>query len=110
MSAKIIELKDKVGDVIYPVTRASASYLANGVDTVERVLNDMQDQNTQISFPQNQVVKQMASGNTVTTQFLENQIIETTVNSDSIVLKVKTTTFNADGTITISVDGDEEGE
>lgn len=108
MSALIKELVNNEGTKIYPVTSAEAVYMPNGKDTVQRVLGDMKDQNTEITFPQNQVIKELASGNTVVTQFNnDGTIVETTTNSDDVVLQVKTTTFNSDGSITITIDGEE---
>lgn len=108
MSAVTRQLKDASGNDVYPVTKGSAVYMDNGIDTVSRVLNDMQDQNTVITFPTNSVEKVMASGNKVVTVFnSDGSITETTYNSDDIAIKTKTTTFDDDGSIHIVVDGEE---
>lgn len=108
MSAVIRQLKDASDTKVYPVTKAEAVYMGNGIDTVGRVLGDLQDQNTVITFPTNQVQKVLASGNKVVTVFdSDGSIVETTYNTDDIAIKTKTTTFEDDGSITIVVDGEE---
>ena len=104
MSAKIRELKDKDGTKIYPVTSADGVYLPNGTDTVGRVLGDMRDQNTEITFGLNTVEKDLASGNRVVTTFNDDQtIVEITYDPDDKVISTKTTTINADGSISIEI-------
>lgn len=104
MGAEIREIRDNDGNIIYPVSVAQAIYMPNGIDTVGRVLNDMKDQNSTITFPINKVEKELASGNKVVTVFNDNgTIVETTYNSDDEAIEVKTTTFNADGSISIVV-------
>ena len=49
MSAKVRQIKDKDGTKIYPVTKAGACFMPNGKDTVERILNDEIDQDTDSS-------------------------------------------------------------
>lgn len=104
MAANVRELKDKDGTKVYPVTTAGAVYLPNGTDTVGRVLGDMRDQNTEISFGLNSVEKDLASGNKVVTVFNDDQtIVEKTYDSEDNLLSTKTTTFNADGSISIEI-------
>lgn len=110
MSAEIVELKNADGTIQYPVTRASAVYMANGVDTVERILADQIDQGTTITFGNGTITKVLASGSTVVSTISSNQIVEVTTNSDGVVVQTKTITFNSDGSITITVDTDEEEE
>lgn len=108
MSAVSRQLRDAAGNDVYPITNANSVYMGNGFDTVGRVLNDMQDQNTVITFPTNSVEKVMASGNKAVTVFnSDGSITETTYNSDDIAIKTKTTTFDDDGSIHIVVDGEE---
>lgn len=107
MEGTIRELQDKEGNKVYPVSKAECIYMPNGVDTVGRVLGDMQDQDTEITFPSNRVEKKLDSGNTVVTEFKsDGSIVETTTSDKGILLKKKITTFNEDGSISIKVEGD----
>lgn len=103
MSAIIRELKDKDGNICYPVSKAEAVYIGNGHDTVGRMLGDMQDMNTEITFPTNQIREELASGNVKLATFYSDHVVETITNSEDEVVSTKTTTFNADGSISIVV-------
>lgn len=110
MSAKVKQLHDKDNAKIYPVTKAAAVYMSNGKDTVERILYDEIDQDTEIEFKTNgNIEKTLASGSKIVTEFgADGTITETTTNADGVVVQIKTYTFNADGSIDISVEYDEE--
>lgn len=110
MSAKVKQLRDKDGTKVYPVTKAGSVYMKNGKDTVERILNDEIDQDTDITFPSStEIVTELASGSRVTTEFLDNgNIKETTTDENGVILQVKTTAFNADGSISITIEDEEE--
>ena len=112
MSACVKQLTDDESTKVYPITKASAVYMHNGVDTVERILDDINDQDTEIEFTSTDITKTLASGSKVVTQFMDDgSIKETTTDENDVVLQVKTTTFNADGSISIVVeDSEEEGE
>lgn len=104
MNAIIKELKDKLGNIIYPITKASAVYMRNGVDSVQRILEDRIDQNTSVAFGTGSITTTLASGSVIITEFLaDGSIRETTTNSDGVVVEIKTTTFNADGSISITI-------
>ena len=102
MSARIIELRDKDKQYIYPVTIADGVYMPNGKDTVGRFMRDADDYDTHIEFGNNKITKTMASGSTVVTEFKDSLIVETTT-LDGKVIKTKRTTFKSDGTIDIEV-------
>lgn len=109
MSAIIKELIDKLGNKIYPITKASAVFMRNGVDSVQRILEDQIDQDTQIVFATDSITTTLASGSVILTEFLsDGSIRETTTNSDNVVVEVKTTTFNNDGSISITIREEEE--
>ena len=112
MSAKVRQIKDKDGTKIYPVTKAGACFMPNGKDTVERILNDEIDQDTDITFPDaTKIVKTLASGSTVITEFLDDgSIKETTKDEHDVVLQIKVTKFNEDGSISIDIDPEDEDE
>lgn len=102
MSAKIIELKDKDKQIIYPVTVADAVYMPNGEDTVGRFIRDFDDENTHIEFNSRSIVKTLASGTKVETVFSNNVITEKTIVEGKTV-STKTTRFNSDGSVDIEV-------
>jgi len=95
--AYIKQLVDKDDTEIYPVSVADAIYLNGTSDSVGRVLKDMEDQNTTISFGVSDITKTLASGNVVTTEFLSNSIKEVTKDSNGNLLSTKTTTFGENG-------------
>lgn len=110
MSAITRELQDNSGNKVYPVTKASAVYMPNGVDTVARILGDQIDQNTTIEFSNDTITMTLASGSTIVVVFGENKITETTTDENGVQVQVKVTTFNEDGSITITINGEEEEE
>lgn len=104
MSSTIKELKDKDGNPVYPVVKADACYLRGGVDTVERVLNDMEDQDTTIKFSEGSITTEFASGSVVDTVFNDDGTIkEITKDKNGTLLQTKITTFNEDGSISIKL-------
>lgn len=110
MSAKIKQMKDKSGTKVYPITRSNAVYMSNGITTIDAALDDMREGNTTIVFNNNGTISTtLASGNVVTTSFLQNgNIQEKCVDSDNNEIYTKTTTFNVDGSISTEFDwGDE---
>jgi hypothetical protein len=109
MSAYVRELKDNNGDTVYPPSLADAIYMKNGVDTVGRILEDQIDQNTNIVFGTGTITETLASGSVVLTEFMQDgSIRETTTNKDGVVVQIKTTTFNDDGSISITIKEEEE--
>lgn len=106
MAAVIRELKDADENKVYPVTKASAVYLSNGVDTVGRVLDDQMDKNTDIVFDGNTIVETKPSGTVITTRFETDGSITETTAQDEKILESKVITFNADGSIHIEVEGE----
>ena len=103
MSAVVKQLRDDEGTLVYPVTKASAVYMPNGVDTVVRELTDMGDYNTRIEFSGKGINKTLASGCTSFTEFNDGSIKEVVKDADGAIIKIKTTKFNDDGSIEIEV-------
>lgn len=103
MSAIVRQLKDDEGNILYPISKANHVYMSNGVDTIERILNDQMDQDTKVEFLTGKIVKTLASGTVVTTEFMDNGSIVETTKKDSVLLEKKTITFNEDGTINIKI-------
>lgn len=103
MSALVKQLRDKDDNIVYPISKASAVYMPNGIDTVERVLTDSGDYSSEITFKGSTITKTLASGGKSVTEFGINKIVETVSNENNAVIKTKTTTFNADGSIKIEV-------
>lgn len=103
MSGFIKQLRDDEENAIYPISQASAIYMPNGIDTVERYLADSDDFNSTIKFSGQTIEKTLASGGVTITEFLDNTIREVTRNDSGVIVKTKTTTFNDDGTIRIEV-------
>ena len=100
----IQQLTNRAKENIFPVTKAKAVYMGDGIDTVERVLKDMQDQDATIKFNNETVTKEMASGRKVVTNFKSDGSIEEVTYSDTgEVIQKKVTTFNEDGSIDINV-------
>lgn len=100
----IKQLTDRLKNNVYPVTKAKAVYMSDGIDTVERVLKDMQDQDATIKFNNETVTKEMASGRKVVTSFKsDGSIEEVTYSDDGKVIQTVVTTFNEDGSISIDV-------
>lgn len=101
MAAFIRQLVDEAKRKMYPVTTAKAVYI-NRTDTVDRMLNDLNNTNGSIEFKANEIVQTKASGAVVTISFKGNTIEEKTETSDGRLISTKTTTINDDGTIDIS--------
>lgn len=105
MSAIVRQLLDDEEQKIYPVTRSKAVYMPDGRTTIDVALADMQDGNTDIFFNDDgTITTRLASGNAITTSFLEDgNIEEKCVNVDGEEVYTRTTTFNEDGSISIRV-------
>lgn len=104
----IQQLRTRKKEALFPITKAKAVYMGDGIDTVQRVLDDMRDQDASITFNSNQVTKVMASGRKVVTDFKsDGSILETTYSEEGQVLQTKVTTFSEDG---ITIEVPEEGE
>lgn len=100
----IQQLTNRAKENIFPVTKAKAVYMGDGIDTVERVLKDMQDQDATIRFDNEKVTKEMASGRKIVTSFEQDgSIKEVTYSEDGKVLQEVVTTFNEDGSISIDI-------
>lgn len=103
MEAFIKQLRDDKENVIYPITKANAVYMPNGVDTVERILRDTYDSNKVIKFSPTSIEQTFETGSSSLVEFKNKAIVETTRDDAGVVVKVKTTTFNDDGSITVEV-------
>lgn len=105
MSAIVRQLLDDEEHKIYPITRSKAVYMPNGRATLDVILADMQDGDTDIVFNSDgTITTTLASGNAITTSFLEDgNIEERCVDLEGEEVYTKTTTFNEDGSISIRV-------
>lgn len=103
MEALVKQMRDGDSNTVYPITKASAVYMPNGIDTVERVLIDSRDYSSVITFSGDQIKKTLASGGESLTEFRSNSIVETVKNAEGTIIETKTTTFNEDGSIKIEV-------
>ena len=115
--AKVKNLLDKAKEIIYPVTLASAVYMPNGVDTVERIINDMRGQGKKVEFASNgDITIAYASKNVETIQFKVgatshlNYIIDRVKNENGVQIAYQRTKFNADGSIETTIEESEESE
>ena len=114
MAGYVRQLIDDEGNKVYPVSKASSSYMSGGIVSVETVLRDMQEGGSKTEFMEDgRIVKTLPSGNKVTTEFMANgSIKETTKDSKGNLLITKTTKFESDGSITTSIvyEGEEKEE
>lgn len=103
MEAYIKQLRDDEGNTIYPVSKAEAVYIHNGIDTVERAIADLMDSNATIKMDGDKITKTLDVGGGTVIEFGGTSIKETTKNTDGSIIRQKTTTFNVDGSIRIEV-------
>lgn len=108
MAGYIRQLRDSMHNNMYPVTSAKAVYI-NTTDTVERVLNDLEDTDSTLRFKDGEITNEKKSGSVVTTRFGNGVITEVTKDKDGNIVKTKTITIRNDGTITIKVEGSDDG-
>lgn len=112
MPAKVLQLMDDEGNKVYPITKASAAYMRGSNVSVETVIEDMKESGMKVEFEESgNIKKTLDSGNVVTVEFLvDGSIKETTADKEGNMLFVKTTSFGADGSITIKTtyEGQEE--
>lgn len=114
MPAVVRELMDDEGNKVYPVTKASAAYMRGGKVSVETAVIDMMEAGMKVEFLEDgNIKKTLESGNIVAVEFLmDGSIKETTTDPEGNNLSVKTTSFGADGSITINIayEGEEQEE
>ena len=110
MSAYIKELTDSESNKIYPVTKASATYMGTGTTSVETVINDMTSGNSKTEFlADGSIKKTLASGDVVTTVVSANSsITATTKTAAGKFVSKKVTKFNADNSIDTTTTYEEE--
>lgn len=101
----IRQLKDDEGNRIFPNAMASGTYMTGGTVSVETILDDMQENNSKTEFPNDGTIKEtLASGNVVTTEFMANgDIKETAKTATGELIRTKTTVFNEDGSIEVTI-------
>jgi len=106
MPAKIVSLHEKDNTIIYPETIVSAVHMPDGRRTLQADLEALEDGSCTIEFNDDGSITQIMTntGMIITTEFGEadGQIVETCTYSDETPYYTKTTTFNNDGSITVS--------
>jgi len=105
MSAVIKQIIDSEENKVYPITKASATYMASGTETVQQAIELMKDGSHTITFPSTeQIIDTLDNGYIITTTFNNDGTInEITKDENGMVLVDKKTTFNSDGSIRIEV-------
>ena len=106
MSAKIVELKNIEEELIYPVTAAKAVWMPDGQTTLYDEFSDYRDDTAHIVFNSDGTIeKTLGSGKKVVTSFeTDGSIKDTCTYEDGGVYYVKTTKFNEDGSIDVSIE------
>ena len=91
--------------LVYPETIISAVHMLDGRRTLDDAIAELNDESNVTVFNQDgSITKTMTqSGMTITTEFGDGVITDTCMYPDGeTVYYVKTTTFNNDGSITVS--------
>ena len=91
--------------LVYPETVISAVHMLDGRRTLDDAIAEINDESNVTSFNQDgSITKVMTnSGMIITTEFGDGVITDTCTYPDGVtVYYVKTTTFNQDGSITVS--------
>lgn len=103
MPATIRTLVDYSGGNIYPETIVSAVNMPDGKRTLLAELDEIKDESQTITPNANGTITTVMtnSGLIITTSFSGNVVTETCTYADHTPYYVKTTTFNADGSITV---------
>ena len=103
MPAIIKTLHDIENNIIYPDTVATAIHMPDGHRTLMDEIEEFADgSNTTVFNQDGSITKTMTnSGMVITTVFGDGVITDTCVYPDETVYWVQTTTFNADGSITV---------
>lgn len=104
MPATIRTLVDHDGNNIYPETIVSAINMPDGKRTLLSELDELKDESSVTEFnADGSITKTMStSGLIITTSFASNVVTETATYADHTPYYTKTTTFNADGSITVN--------
>ena len=104
MSAIIRSLIDKAGNNIFPETIVTAVNMPDGKRTLQGALDEISDESSVTEFNvDGSITKTMTnSGMIATTVFGNGVITETCTYADLTPYYTKTTTFNNDGSITVS--------
>jgi len=104
MPAKIVTLHDIDNVIMYPDTVVDAIHMPDGRRTLRAEIEQIEDDSSVTSFNQDgSITKVMTnSGMVITTEFGDGVITETANYADETLYYTKTTTFNADGTITVA--------
>ena len=106
MPAKIVSLHSKDNTIIYPETIVSAVHMPDGRRTLEADLEALEDGSCTIEFNEDGSITQIMTntGMIITTEFgdVDGEIVETCTYADETPYYTKTTTFNDDGSITVS--------
>lgn len=120
MPAKIVTLHDIDNEIMYPETIVSAVHMPDGRRTLQEDIEELEDGSCTITFNNDGSITQVMTntGMIITTEFGEadGEIVETCTYADETPYYTQTTTFNGDGTITVSKvfadnsEPEEEGE
>lgn len=90
--------------LVYPETIISAVHMLDGKRTLDEAITEFDDESSTTVFNQDgSITKTMTrSGMVITTVFGESIITDTCRYSDSTLYYTQTTTFNNNGSITVS--------
>lgn len=106
MPAIIRSLHQKDGTIVYPETIITAIHMQDGKRMLTEELEEIADGSCTIEFNADGSITQTMTntGMIITTEFGEadGEIVETCQYPDETLYYTETTTFNDDGTITVS--------
>ena len=104
MPAQINSLHNKAGTIVYPETIISAVHMLDGKRTLDAAIEEFADDSSVTVFNNDgTITKTMTnSGMYSVTTFGDNVITEVCRYPDAAIYYTKTTTFNNDGSITVS--------
>ena len=106
--AKVRTLTDKNKEYIYPVTKASAVYMPNGVDTVDRVINSLRDHGSTVTFDEDgDITKTYESGEVEKIKFVGDYITKKVMKGDVVISSVRIE-FKKDGSIETTIEKESE--
>ena len=104
MPARIVSLHNKADEIMYPETVVSAVHMLDGRRTLQAEIDELKDESCITRFNSDgSITKVMTnSGLVITTSFGDGSIVDTCTYSDGTLFYTKTTTFESDGSITVS--------
>ena len=104
MPARIATLHDIDNTIMYPETIISAVHMPDGKRTLQAELEQIEDESRTIEFNADGTITTTYtnSGMYIVTSFTNGEVVEVCYNSDASEYYTMTTSFNADGSITVS--------